>query len=289
MIDMSKYLVTGGAGFIGKYIVDLLVEQGNDVIVYDIAKDKRDDIMDLPRLTRKMKGCDGVFHLAAIPSVQYSITNPEETYQVNLKGTINVLEAMRISGVNNLVYSSSSAVYGDQDVLPINENADKNYKSPYALQKYIGELISKSYTELYGIKVISLRYFNVYGKGQSSEGAYASVIAKFIDLKMSGKPLTITGDGKQTRDFVHVTDVARANVISMKRINKIINDSFNIGSGESISVNEISNIIGGDRVYIDSRIEPKNSKADISKAIKILKWAPKVNFRKGLLNLIKSL
>ncbi len=286
---MKKYLVTGGAGFIGRNIVDMLLKRGDKVIVYDISNNKDDNILDLKRLRNKMKGCGGVFHLAAIPSVEYSISNPSETFDINLKGTINVLEAMKLSGVNRLVYSSSSAIYGDQDNLPISESADKNYKSPYALQKYMGEMVAEMYNKLYGIKTISLRYFNVYGKGQSSVGAYASVIAKFLDLNTKGKSLTITGDGNQTRDFIHVEDVARANIISMEMIDKIIINSFNIGSGKSVSVNEIADIIGGERKYIESRIEPRNSMADISRAKKLLKWSPKVDFKKGLLNIIKSL
>lgn len=286
---MKKYLVTGGSGFIGSYIVEEIKKRGDRAIIYDNKADKRNDVTNLKRLIEVSKGCDGVFHLAAIPSVQYSIENPKETFNINYNGTLNVLEAMRVNKINSLVYSSSSAVYGDQDILPISEKSNLNFKSPYALQKYMGELLCNMYSNLYGIKTVSLRYFNVYGLGQSSQGAYASVIAKFLELNKSSQDLTITGDGEQTRDFVHVTDVARANLISMRNINKANGQAFNIGSGSKISINTIAKIIGGNIKYIKARIEPKNSLADISKAKEILKWEPKVKFDKGLLKIIKSI
>lgn len=286
---MKKYLVTGGSGFIGSYIVEEIKKRGDRAIIYDNKADKRNDVTNLKRLIEVSKGCDGVFHLAAIPSVQYSIENPKETFNINYNGTLNVLEAMRVNKINSLVYSSSSAVYGDQDILPISEKSNLNFKSPYALQKYMGELLCNMYSNLYGIKTVSLRYFNVYGLGQSSQGAYASVIAKFLELNKSSQDLTITGDGEQTRDFVHVTDVARANLISMRNINKANGQVFNIGSGSRTSINTIAKIIGGNIKYIKARIEPKNSLADISKAKEILKWEPKVKFDKGLLKIIKSI
>lgn len=286
---MKKYLVTGSSGFIGSYLVKELLRKGNVVITYDIKNKKSEDILNLKNLIRMSRGCDGIFHLAAIPSVQYSLENPEETFDVNLKGTINVLEAVRINKISRVVYSSSSAVYGDQEDFPINENAKCCPKSPYALQKYMGEAVCQMYSTLYNIKTVSLRYFNVYGDGQSSTGAYASVIAKFIKLKKEGKDLTITGDGKQTRDFIHVSDVVNANIKAMNLPFQISSDAFNIGSGIEISVNDIANIIGGKKIYIPSRQEPRKSQANIKKAKKHLDWGPKVIFEKGLLKIIKSI
>ncbi len=283
---MKKYLVTGGAGFIGSYIVDALVKSGNEVIVYDIKNNVNDDVCKIENLIKASKGCDGIFHLAAIPSVQYSIENPKETFEVNFTGTVNVLEAARINKIPRVVYSSSSAVYGDQDILPITENAKCSPKSPYAMQKYLGESACTLYSELYGVETVSLRYFNVYGKGQSSAGAYASIVAKFIDLKSKAAPLTITGDGEQTRDFVHVKDVARANITAMSASSEISGSYFNIGSGIKTSVNEIANIFGGVKEYIPERIEPKNSCASIEKAKKYLKWHPEIAFNDGLIELI---
>ncbi len=279
---MKKYLVTGGAGFIGSYIAKSLESQGHEVIIFDIRKNPKDNVRDLERLKKASEGCDGIFHLAAIASVQYSIDFPQETFAVNFEGTLNVLEAARVNKIRRVVYSSSSAVYGVQKTFPTKEIAECHPQSPYALQKHMSEALLAMYSNLFNVETVALRYFNVYGKGQSSTGAYASVIAKFLDLHKNKKTLTITGDGKQTRDFIHVSDVVKANILAMRAPSSVSGQSFNIGSGERISVNDVARIIGGPIKKIPARIEPKNSCADISKAKKVLKWSPKMPFARGL-------
>lgn len=292
-----KAVVTGGAGFIGSYITKKLIEEGYEVFVIDnllsgkkenIHKDAKFfnlDIRNLKDIEPIFKDAKYVFHLAAIPSVQYSIENPQETNDVNVNGTLNVLIAAKNAGVKRLVYSASSSVYGDVKVLPTTENEKAMPKSPYALQKYIGELYCKMFSQIYGLETVCPRYFNVYGEGQPSSGAYASVIAKFLALKKENKSLTIVGDGNQTRDFVNVDDVVRANILAATSDKVGKGESINIGTGKKTSVNEIAKIIGGPVEFLPPRIEPKDSLADISLAKFLLNWEPKIELEKGLKDL----
>ncbi len=291
---MEKVIVTGGAGFIGSHIVDLLIERGYEVhIVDNLSSGKKEnlnskavfhdiDIREYKKLLPVFKSAKYVFHEAAIPQVQYSIENPIETNDINVNGLLNVLEASRVNKIKKLIFASSSAIYGDQDRMPLVESMTANPISPYGAEKYIGEVYCKLYSEIYNLETVCLRYFNVYGKRQSYEGTYASVIAKFINLFKQGKPLTITGDGRQTRDFVHVSDVALANILAMESSIAWKGEAINIGGKESISVNDIALAIGGEIEYIDARIEPKNSQADISLARKILNWEPMINIYDGI-------
>ncbi|MDB5259236.1 MAG: nucleoside-diphosphate-sugar epimerase [Candidatus Taylorbacteria bacterium] len=307
-----KYIVTGGAGFIGSHIVDALISEGHSVAVIDDlstgskanlnpkASFHKCDTRNFAELTKTFStikaaggdAIDGVFHLAAYPSVPYSIEHPIETYEINMTGMMHVLEAARENGARCLVYSASSAAYGDQEQLPHVETMEPRLMSPYALHKYAGELMCASYSRTYGMSTASLRYFNVYGPRQRSEGAYAGVISKFLAQRSEGKPLILTGDGSQTRDFVHVSDVARANLISMAKLHRgelVSGDVFNIGSGIESSVKEIAAIFGGPVERIAPRTETKNSRADISKAEKALGWSPTIPLEKGLGDLLKSI
>jgi len=296
----SKVLVTGGAGFIGSYVVRELLAQGYSVIVIDNllsgkkanipkgVKFFKSDIRNLKEIEPIFKGVKYVYHLAAIPSVQYSIENPNETNEVNITGTLNVLLAAKKASVKRLVYSASSSVYGDVKKLPINESETAKPKSPYALQKYVGELYCKMFSEVYGLETVCLRYFNVYGYGQPSVGAYASVIAKFIDLKKRKKNLTIVGDGNQTRDFIHVTDVAKANVLAATSERVGNGESINIGTGKKSSVKDIAKLIGGSIDYLPPRIEPKDSLADISLAKFLLGFKPTLDLKDGLKSLLQN-
>jgi nucleoside-diphosphate-sugar epimerase len=191
------------------------------------------------------------------------------------------------AGVKRVIFSSSCSVYGDADKLPTDEKSEIKPKSPYALHKYISEQYCKLFSEIYDLETVCLRYFNVYGPRQSSTGAYASVIAKFLDMKNKNMTLTITGDGKQTRDFVNVADVARANILAAKSDKVGKGESINIGSGKSVSVNEIASIIGGPKEFIAPRIEPKNALAEISLAKKLLNWQPEIKFEEGLKELLQ--
>ena len=297
---MPKVVVTGGAGFIGSYLVKALCAKGYEVEVIDnLSSGKKEnlptgvtlhtiDINETEKLKAVFKGAHYVFHLAAIPSVQYSIEHPEETNRVNADGTLAVLSAARGAGVKRVIYSASSAVYGDAKELPIKETAQAQPKSPYALQKYIGELYCKLFASVYGLETVCLRYFNVYGAGQPSVGAYASVIAKFLDLKKQGKPLGIVGDGNQTRDFVHVSDIARANMFAAESARVGKGESINIGTGIRTSVNDIATIIGGVTEKMPPRIEPKDSLADISLAKFLLDWQPEISLGNGLKMLLQN-
>ena len=294
-----KIIVTGGAGFIGSHIADRLVADGYEVhIVDNLSAGKKEninskaifhnvDIRDYDKLLPVFKDAKYVFHEAAFPQVQYSIENPVETNEINVRGTLNVLEASRINKVKRVIFASSSAVYGNQEVLPITENMQTNPLSPYGAQKYIGEVYMKLYSEIYGIETVSLRYFNVYGLRQSSSGAYASVIAKFIDFKKNSKAMTITGDGEQTRSFVHVSDVVKANINAMRSDNVGKGEVVNIGTNEMHSVNQIAKLLGGKFVYIDPRIEIRATLADIKKAKELLDWEPNIKLGDALIDFKK--
>jgi UDP-glucose 4-epimerase len=290
----KKAIVTGGAGFIGSHLVDALISLGVEVSIIDnLSTGKKEninskanfynlDIQNLEEIKPIFKNVDVVFHLAAIASVQYSIENPKETNDINVEGTLNVLLSAKEAGVKRFIFSSSSSVYGDVDKIPTDESCKIAPKSPYALHKYTGELYCKLFSEIYNLKTVCLRYFNVYGPRQNPNGAYASVIAKFSDLKRSKEVLTITGDGEQTRDFVFVEDVAMANIFAAKsdRVGK--GEVINIGSGKKYSVNEIAKIIGGATKNIPPRVEPKDSLADIKLAKFLLDWEPQTSLEDGL-------
>jgi UDP-glucose 4-epimerase len=295
----SKVVVTGGAGFIGSHAVDLLVNEGFLVHVIDnlCAGDKKRvnpkaklhvvDITDPEAISPIIKGAQYVFHFAALPRVQYSIEHPKETNEVNVEGTLNVLMASVAGGVKRVIYSASSSAYGDQDTLPLIESMTANPKSPYGLQKYIGELYCRVWSMIYGIETVSLRYFNVYGPRQSAEGAYALVIAKFLKQRQEGQSMTITGTGKQTRDFTHVSDVARANFLAAVSTKVGKGEVLNIGAGRNFSVNQVAKLIGGPIAYIPARIEPKDTKASNILARKMIGWKPERKFEEGIAELKK--
>ncbi|MBA3284095.1 MAG: NAD-dependent epimerase/dehydratase family protein [Nitrosopumilus sp.] len=295
---MSKrVIVTGGAGFIGSNLVDVLIEKGYDVHIIDnlVAGNKEYvnpkatlhevDITNLEEIKPLFLGVDYVFHLAALPRVQYSIEQPIETDSVNVRGTLNVLVAASEAKVKKFVYSASSSAYGDQPVMPLREDMMAAPKSPYAVQKYIGEMYCSTWSAVYGIPTVCLRYFNVYGPRHSHEGAYALVVAKFMHLKKEGKTLTITGDGKQTRDFTHVRDVARANILAAENTEISKGEVINIGAGKNYSVNDIAHLIGGEIEYIPARLEPKDTLADNTRAQKLLGWKPEISVEEGIAEL----
>ena len=297
----EKVIVTGGAGFIGSHLVEQLLKDGYEVVVIDnLYSGKKEqvpdaaefhhvDIRNIDDMKPIFSGAKYVFHLAAIPSVQYSIEYPKETNEINAVGTLNVLICAKEAGVKRVILSSSCSVYGDADILPTSETSELKPKSPYALHKSISEQYCKLFSDIYGVETVSLRYFNVYGPRQSSTGAYASVIAKFLEMKKKHMTLTITGDGKQTRDYVHVSDVARANIkaATNEKIGK--GERINIGSGKAYSVNEIASMIGGPSEFIPPRIEPKNALADIARAKSLLDWQPEMTLEKGLKNLLQNI
>jgi len=293
----KKIVVTGGAGFIGSNLVDALVGKGFDVHVIDnLSGGKKEnvnkkatlhvaDVTRLASIQRIVNGAEYVFHMAALPRVQYSIEHPKEANDVNLGGTLNVLIACVNAKVKRVVYSASSAAYGNQKVYPLKETFPVNPLSPYGLQKYVGELYLKAWSEVYGLGTVSLRYFNVYGPRQSSEGAYALVVAKFLKQRSEGKPMSITGDGTQTRDFVSVHDVVRANILAMtsKKVGK--GEFMNIGAGKRCSIRSIAKLVGGPVTFVPARLEPHDTLADTKLAYKLLGWKPQVTIEKGILEL----
>jgi len=292
-------LVTGGAGFIGSSIVDALVERGDEVHVIDnLSAGKREhvnpkatfhkkDIRDFDAIAPIFVGMDLVFHLAALPRVQPSIEDPRTTHDVNVTGTLNVLVAAHNAKVKRVVYSASSSAYGDQAIMPLSEDMAANPFSPYGLQKYIGELYCQLFSKVYDMETVSLRYFNVYGPRASTDGAYALVIGKFLDQRSHGQPMSIVPDGTQSRDFTHVRDVVRANLLAAESSRVGKGEVINIGGGHDYSVLEVAALIGGATVFTAPRLEPKRTLADIRKAKELLNWQPTVAFKEGIEELKK--
>lgn len=280
-----RALVTGGAGFIGSHIVDRLIDEGHKVVIVDnMSTGKNEninpkaefwkvDIADVDEYWEDIfEGVEIVFHTAAAARVQPSIKNPAKFHNTNVSGTHNLLNQSRKAGVKRFIFSSSSSVYGNVKELPTSENTELNPMSPYALHKLIGEQYCKLYSELYNIETVSLRYFNVYGNRQVTEGAYCLVMGKFAQQKLNGESMTIRGDGEQRRDFTYVGDVVDANIKCMNYPLELNGDVFNIGNGDNRSVNQIADLIGGDRVNVEPVIEPKETLADNSKAKRVLGW-----------------
>lgn len=291
---MAKIIVTGGAGFIGSHLVDALIKRGDKVLVIDNlttgrrknlnpkAEFLKADIRDFNKIQPLFLGKDFVFHLAALPRVAVSIEKPLETNDINIKGTLNVLFAASKAKVKKFIYASSASVYGDQKTLPLKENFLPRPLSPYAVQKYVGELYCKVFSDVFGLPTVSLRYFNVFGPRQDPDSPYSGVVAKFLKQKKEGKPLTIIGKGSQKRDFSYVFDVVEATILAVE---KEIHGSevVNVASGKNYTVNELAKIVGGKTLNLPQRPgEIKSSLADISKAGKILKWKPKYDLKKGI-------
>ena len=289
----NKVIVTGGAGFIGSNLAELLLEEGYDVhIVDDLSAGKRENvpknatlhevsILDGSALDPIFQDAHYIFHLAANPRVQDSIDNPIPTNEANVTGTIQILEAAKRARVKKVVFSSSAAVYGDQQELPFEEDGERSPISPYGLHKFMGEHLCRLWSYLYDLPTVSLRYFNVYGPKFDPHGAYPLVVGKFLELKKNNKPLTISGDGTNTRDYVHVRDVARANLLAATSdLSK--GEVINVASGEETSVLEIAELIGGELEYTEARIEPKRNRASIARAQELLGWEPTVSFNAGV-------
>ena len=270
-----KSLVTGGAGFIGSNLVEKLLEQGDMVVVVDNESANthketywNDDAINItmdvndPAMKNAVTGIDRIFHLAADISIQYSIENPVGTYANNVHGLLNVLEIARTQGIKKVVFSSTAAIYGLTDKVCV-ETDTPDPLNPYSVSKLAGEHLMKMYNDLYGIQTVSLRYFNVYGPRQSDTGQYAPVVGIFQKQKAQNSALTIVGDGKQTRDFIHVSDIAAANILVSELD---VTGVYNVGTGVEYSVNQIANMISGVQRNIPPRVgEAKRSLADSSK------------------------
>jgi|WetSurMetagenome_2_1015567.scaffolds.fasta_scaffold54207_2 UDP-glucose 4-epimerase len=301
-----QYIITGGAGFIGSHIAEALSESHSIIIIDDFSKGKPENlnglpdsvqviqgsITDLSLLEKAFEDADGVFHLGAIASVVQSVYNPIATHEVNITGTLNVLLAARDCGVRKVVFASTSAVYGNEPALPKREEMAPAPLSPYAVSKLTGEYYCKIFSELFDIKTASLRYFNVFGPRQDPNSDYSAVIPKFISRLLDGKPPIIFGDGKQTRDFIYVKDVVRANILAMQGPAAGL---FNIGSGNRIDLNELAFILAEimnvnlSPVYEKPREgDIRDSVADISHARKSLGFTPQFTLKAGLADTIES-
>jgi len=292
---MAKIVVTGGAGFIGSHLVDKLIEKGNKVKVIDnLSTGRKDnlnpeadfyelDISDFEEIKPVFKGVDFVFHLAAIPRVPVSIEDPVKTTKSNILGTVNVFKAAIDGEVKRIVFASSSSVYGNQKELPLREDMTPGPISPYALQKFTGENFAKLFTELYKVPIISLRYFNVYGPRIDFNSDYSLVIGKFLKQNSENNPLTIFGDGEQTRAFCYIDDVVEANIKALESKKLKGGEVINVGSEISQTVNYLAELIGGEVQYLPPRPgDVRHTKADISKARELLDWEPKVSFEEGV-------
>ena len=246
------------------------------------------DIRDYEALAPIIAGAAYVFHEAALPRVQFSIEHPQETFSVNVEGFVSVLRAAHEGGVKRVVYAASSSAYGDQVKMPLSEDLPAQPKSPYGLQKYIGELSCRVWSDVYGLSTVSLRYFNVYGPNFDPNGPYALVIGKFLLQKSKGQPLTITGDGTHTRDFTHVRDIVRANMLAMESTKVGKGEVLNIGAGRNVSVNEVAAMVGGPVVHVEPRLEPAHTLADTTRARELLGWEPTIKLEDGIAELKKE-
>lgn len=293
-------LVTGGAGFIGSHLVDALVAKGMRVRVIDnFATATREylnrtaeliegDIRDASSIADAFAGVDTVFHVAALPRIPLSIAKPVETHMTNVVGTLNVLIAARDHHVRRVVYSGSSSVYGEQSRLPLVETMTPNPLNPYALQKYVGEQYTRMFHRLFAMQTLTLRYFGVYGARMPHEGSYVLAVAAFLKARRAGRPLEIFGDGEQTRDFTHVSDVVAANMLAMD-CEVADGHAINIGRGENVSISRIAKMIGGVVVHREARAgDMRDTLADRKEAERVLGWKPRVSIEAGIAELLKG-
>lgn len=292
-----KALVTGGCGFIGSHLVDLLVENNYEVLSIDnlsaVSNSKfyynpqckyyNYDICDenLPH-QKLFEDVKYVFHLAAESRIGPAINNPIHAATVNVVGTTKMLQYSRMYSVNKFLYSSTSSVYGNESALPINERAKIDCLNPYSATKFSGEEMVRMYNKLYKLNTVIFRYFNVFGERSPYTGQYAPVIGIFQRQKQNNEHLTIVGDGKQTRDFIHVKDIARANLLAAENTN-CNNILFNVGSGTNISINQIAKMISPNVVYLPPRAgEAKDTLADISLIKEKLNFVPSISVQSFL-------
>ncbi len=299
-------VVTGGAGFIGSHLVDRLLKDGRRVRAIDNFSNgnRRNlvqhagnssfelleaDISDAKQIAGLFDGAERVFHLAALADIVPSIVRPEAYFHTNVDGTFNVLQAARAAGVRRLVYAASSSCYGIPDGFPTSESAEIRPQYPYALTKYLGEQLVLHWAKVYGLSAVTLRLFNVYGPRSRTSGAYGAVFGVFLAQLLAGKPLTIVGDGTQTRDFTFVIDVVDAFVTAAKA--EATGECFNVGSRNTYSVNRLVELLGAKEIiHIPKRPgEPDCTWADVSKIENVLHWRAKVDFETGVRTMLDNI
>lgn len=298
-----RSLVTGGAGFIGSHLVDALLEIGHEVTVLDNFSTGRRENLDHVKhkisliecelsvpgeWMQHFKNIDWVFHLAALADIVPSIQKPEAYFRANVDGTFNVLQASQNAGVKRFLYAASSSCYGIPDHYPTPETAEIRPQYPYALTKRLGEELVLHWAQVYKLPALACRFFNVYGPRSRTSGTYGAVFGVFLAQKLANKPMTIVGDGNQTRDFTYVTDIPQALIAASKSDQS--GKSYNVGSGQTISVNRLVELLGGEKVHIPKRPgEPDCTFADISKIKRELGWTPKVPIEKGVSEVIRNI
>jgi nucleoside-diphosphate-sugar epimerase len=299
---MTQVAVTGGAGFIGSNLVDALVERGDDVLVIDnLSTGKHANLnpaarlvnldisADSEALTSALHGREVVFHTAAWARVPRSVEDPVGTHTVNVTGTLRVFKAAVDARVRRVVYSSSSSVYGDQPTLPLTEEMPPAPVNPYACQKWMGEIYAANFRRTYGLETVCLRYFNVYGPRQVTEGAYRLVIGIFLDQRRRAEQLTVHGDGLQTRDFTWVGDVVRANILASESDRVGAGEPINVGAGSEVSINRIAELVGGPVVHTAPRGNDERFKrAGIERARELLGWQPTIQIEEGMQRLVSA-
>ena len=296
-------LVTGGAGFIGSNLVDQLVAKGHKVIVLDnFATGRKSNLkhhskkkvkiikVDISKnkpLDKYFKKVKFVFHLAGLADIVPSIEDPEKYFKSNVIGTFNVIKAASKVKINKFIYAASASCYGIPKKFPTSEKDSINPMYPYAFTKWQGEQLVMHWANVYNLPAISLRFFNCYGPRSRTSGAYGAVFGVFLAQKLKKKPLTIVGNGKQTRDFIHVDDLTNAFIKVAK--SRLVNKIYNLGSGKEISINKIANLFGGKKTFIPKRPrEPKRSLANISKIKKDINWKPTITIQEGIKRLLKN-
>jgi len=300
-----RALVTGGAGFIGSHLTEKLLAEGHEVTVLDDFSTGRPqnlehlkgretltvheaDVSDFEAISKHFEGVDWVFHLASLADIVPSIQRPLDYHKANVDGTAGVLEASRLAGVKRLVYTASSSCYGIPRDYPTPETSPILPQYPYALTKFLGERMALHWSAVYGLPVISLRLFNVYGPRSRTSGTYGAVFGVFLAQKLAGKPFTVVGDGTQSRDFTYVTDVVEAFLAAAR--SEVTGEVFNVGTGKPQSVNRLVELLGGAVVHVPKRPgEPDRTHADVKRIRNLLGWRAQVPFEDGVRNMLDNI
>jgi UDP-glucose 4-epimerase len=289
-----KVLVTGGNGFVGSNLVDRLINLGHEVVVIDnLSADTHEqfyyndravyhrlDIADYESTRDLYQGVNVVFHCAAEARIQPSLINPIQVIKTNVLGTEVVLQCSREAGVDRVINSSTSSSYGLKNTPPLVETMITDCLTPYSVSKVAGEELCKLYTRLFGLKTVTLRYFNVYGYREPTKGSYATVVGLFLKQQKNNEPLSIVPDGQQRRDFTNIVDVVEANIAAMTTEHDHWGEAFNVGTGKNYSIKELADLISSNQMFVNPRkAESRETLADNTKMREVMKWIPTVDIK----------